>query len=336
MLIRKQYVEMQIDCKSTVNILPKKYVEDKDIRPESVTLKMWNNMKTEALGKCRAKTVNPATGDKFKVDYVIVDGDELTPLLSRKAAERIKLITVNYENFEMASAVYGSSTTRTLSVEDYPDVFDGKLGSLPGDKIHLTLEPNAEPVVKTPRALPESLNCSVKVELDRLEHTGVIVKVDQPTDWVNQMSVAKKRSGAVRICIDPKPLNLALKREHYRLAVLDDILPKLVNSKKFAICDLQQGYLHCELDDESSLLTTFATPFGRYRWRRLPFGLKVCSEIFQKRLQQALEGLDNVHCVADYIIISVSRSRGFSKDVWSMGSNSTLRSVASMSMRSRS
>ena len=50
-------------------------------------------MKTEALGKCRAKTVNPATGDKFNVDYVIMDGDELTPLFSRKAAELVKLIT---------------------------------------------------------------------------------------------------------------------------------------------------------------------------------------------------------------------------------------------------
>ena len=96
-------------------------------------------------------------------------------------------------------------------------------------------------------------------------------------------------------------LNLALKREHYKLPMLDDILPKLVNSKKFAVCDLQQGYLHCELDDESSLLTIFATPFGRYRWRH--FGLKVSSEIFQKHLQQALEGQDKVHCVADDIII---------------------------------
>ena len=182
MLIRKQSVEMQIDCRSTVNILPKNCVEDKDIRPESVTLKMWNNMKTEALSKCRAKTVIPATGDMFNVDYVIVDGDELTPVLSRKAAERMMLITVNYENFEMVSAVSESRTTHTLSVKDYPDVFDGKLGSLPGGKIHLTLEPNAEPVVRPPRTLPESHNCSVKDELDRLEHTGVIVKVDQPTD----------------------------------------------------------------------------------------------------------------------------------------------------------
>ena len=90
MLVRKQSVEMQVDCGSTVNILPKKYVEDKDIRQESATLKMWNNVKTEALGKYRAKTVNPATGDKFNVDYVIMDDDEQTPLLSRKAAERMK------------------------------------------------------------------------------------------------------------------------------------------------------------------------------------------------------------------------------------------------------
>ena len=114
MLVRKQSVEIQVDCGSTVNVLPKKYAEDKDIRPEYVTLKMWNNVKTEALGKCRAKAVNPATGDRFSVDYVIVDGDELTPLLSRKAAERMKLTTVNYENFEMVSAVSVSSTTRSL------------------------------------------------------------------------------------------------------------------------------------------------------------------------------------------------------------------------------
>ena len=177
------------------------------------------------------------------------------------------------------------------------------MGSLPGGKVHLALAPNAEPAVRPPRALPESLSPTVKMELDRLDETGVIIKVDEPTDWVNQMSVVKKRSGAVRICIDPRPLNLALKREHFKLPVLDDILPRLGNSTRFAVCDLQQGYLHCELDDESSLLTTFATPFGRYRWQRLPFGLKVSSEIFQKRLQQALEGLDNVHCVADDIIV---------------------------------
>ena len=101
----------------------------------------------------------------------------------------------------------------------------------------------------------------------------------------------------------PKPLNVSLKREHYPLPVLDDILPQLSNATVFSICDLKDGYLHCPLDEQSSLLTTFATPWGRYKWKRLRFGLKVSSEIFQKRLLQALDGLIGVQCVADDIII---------------------------------
>ena len=128
-------------------------------------------------------------------------------------------------------------------------------------------------------------------------------KVERPTDWVNQMSVVKKKSGAIRICVDPRPLNLVLKREHFMLPVLDDVLPKLSGARVFSICDLKQGYHHVELDEESSYLTTFATPFGRYRWLRLPFGLKVSSEIFQKRLCMALEGLEGVQCGANDVIV---------------------------------
>ena len=58
-----------------------------------------------------------------------------------------------------------------------------------------------------------------------------------------------------------------------------------------------------ELDEESSLLTTFATPHGRYRWLRLPFGLCVSSEIFQKHLNQELLGLPGVKCIADDVLI---------------------------------
>ena len=84
---------------------------------------------------------------------------------------------------------------------------------------------------------------------------------------------------------------------------MEDVLPKLKGASLFSICDLKSGYHHCELDKESSRLTTFATPFGRYRWLWLPFGLKVSSEIFQKRLHQALEGLEGIQCIADDILV---------------------------------
>ncbi|XP_041362008.1 uncharacterized protein K02A2.6-like [Gigantopelta aegis] len=258
---------------------------------------MWNNSSFQALGRCKVKT-NPVTKRKYMVNFVIVE-ENLTPLLSRRAAEKMGLITINYHNFEQVSTVLPTN----VFVQEFPEVFSGKLGNLPGKKVHLTVNPDADPVIRPARTIPESLKADLKTKLDELVCTEVITPVDKPTDWVSQMSIAKRKSGDIRICIDPRPLNEALKREHYMLPVLDDILPEISQATKFSTCDLKNGYLHCELDEESSLLTTFATPFGRYRWRRLPFGLNVSSEIFQKRLHQALEGLEGVRCVIDDIIV---------------------------------
>ena len=72
--------------------------------------------------------------------------------------------------------------------------------------------------------------------------------------------------------------------------------------KIFSKVDLTSGYWHCQLDSESSMLATFQTPFGCYRATRLPFGLSVSSEIFKKRLCQALESLNGVSAVADDIL----------------------------------
>ena len=298
MEVNKKPVRLQIDCGSTVCILSKRYVENAQIRPEKVNLQMWNKTSLQALGKCKVKVVNPTTKQKFKVDFVIVD-KELTPLLSGKAAQKMNLITVHYDKFKVVNAV---SSPEHDYVQLFPDTFKDTPGTLPGTKVHLTTVEGASPVIRSARTLPESRKDVVKAELQRLVDTGMIVPVDEPTDWVSQMSVAEKKSG-VRICIDPRPLNKALKREHYKLPVLEDILPELSQACKFSVCDLKAGYLHCELDHPSSLLTTFATPFGRYRWCRLPFGLTVSSEIFQKRLHQALEGLEGVRCIADDVLI---------------------------------
>lgn len=74
-------------------------------------------------------------------------------------------------------------------------------------------------------------------------------------------------------------------------------------SKIFTKADLSSGFWHVQLDEESSLLTTFQTCFGRYRWLRLPFGTSVSSEIFQRKLTEAFNGLPGVVCVTDDVII---------------------------------
>jgi hypothetical protein len=142
-----------------------------------------------------------------------------------------------------------------------------------------------------------------ETELDRLEELDVITSVSEPTEWVNQFVVAEKSTGKLRVCLDPAQLNKLLKRKHYHLPVIDDVLPQLSKAKVFTKLYLANGYWHCELDYESSLLTTFQTSKGQKRWSRPPFGLAVSSEIFQIFLPQALEGLPGVLFIADDVFV---------------------------------
>ena len=145
----------------------------------------------------------------------------------------------------------------------------------------------------------------VKKKLDELESQGVIEKQEEPTDWVSALLITTKRSGDIRVCIDPRPLNKALKREHFELPTLDDMLPELGKQKCmiFSTLDCKNGFWHVRLSESSSLLTTFTTRWGRYRWKRMPFGVKPAPEIFQKRLLQVLQDLPGTFVVFDDILV---------------------------------
>ena len=127
--------------------------------------------------------------------------------------------------------------------------------------------------------------------------------MDAPTDWVSNVVIAIKPPGDLRICIDPKELNKVLKRERYPIPVIENVLPELSKARVFTKADARNGYWHVVLDEESATLMTFDTPFGRYYWRRLPLCLSVSSEIFQKWIHQALDGLPGLLDVHDDMVI---------------------------------
>ena len=284
-----------------MNLLPHKYVTGEQLLPTKKILQMWNKTKVTPLGECRLNLRNPRNQKKYSINFVVVDG-EYTPLLGASAAQQMKIITVNTDVFQQVAKVDVTDSTSAV-IGRYKDVFDDdSVGNLPG-MCHLEVDSTICPVVMPTRRVPVSLKARLKAELKRLTDLEVVVPVEQPTDWVNALVVAPKKNGDMRICIDPRPLNQALKRERYQLPVLEDVLPDLAQARVFSTVDLRSGYWHVSLDTESSFLTTFSTPFGRYRWTRLPFGLSVSSEIFQRRLHQAIDHLQGLICIADDIMI---------------------------------
>lgn len=203
--------------------------------------------------------------------------------------QQMGLIEVHEENFEkIAAAKVANTKSQTAQeiIEEYRDVFEGDLGTLEGLQ-HLDVDPSVPPTIAPSRRVPFAIKPKLKTELDRLTDIGVLMPVDEPTDWVSNLVIATKESGDLRLCLDLQQLNKALKRERYPLPVIDDVLPSLAQAKVFTKIDARDGYWHVKLDDESSRLMTFDTPYSR--WKRLPFGVSVASEIFQKRLNQALD-----------------------------------------------
>ena len=279
-------VIFQVDTGSTVNVLLACFhPSDLTLNPVKKTLHAWNEGKVTALGTYRHTLRCPLNRKKYSIDFVIMK-ENYTPILGLKASTALQFVTINDDTFNRVASI---------KEDQYQEVFDRELGIIPG-RHKLRVDPSIQPVVMPDHRVPIAVRPKLKEELHRMVSLSVITSVDEPTPWVSQIVITRKKSGAVRACIDPIELNHALLCEHYTLHELN-------TSKLFTKADLSQGYWHIPLDYESSILTTFNTYLGRYRWKRLPFGIGVSSEVFQKQLHEALEEVQGVVCIAHDIII---------------------------------
>ena len=139
---------------------------------------------------------------------------------------------------------------------------------------------------------------------------GKLAKVEEPTDWCSNMTVVEriKSDGSIktRLCLDPsQTINKAIVIPKFTVPTLDEILPALGTHKHkcFTIVDALDGFTQVPLCQQSSLVTTMHTPWGRYRWLRLPYGVSSAPEEFQMRMQEALDGLNGVGNIADDILV---------------------------------
>ena len=115
-----------------------------------------------------------------------------------------------------------------------------------------------------------ALRDKLKHELREMVNDDIIAPVSEPTEWVSSLLLVSKPR-QLRICMDPRDLNRAIKREHYQMPTIEEIATRLSGARVFTVVDAKNGFWQVELDEESSRLTTFNTPFGRYRWKRMPF-----------------------------------------------------------------
>ena len=274
-------VKWKLDSGADVSVMSqetfKKMRERPELKPISIELLSLGGA-VKPLGQFIAKTKFKGTKYSFRV---IVVPKMIDCLMSRSVACRMGLIK-KIENVE---------------------VFQG-LGCLKTQPVKILLRDDAQPyALSVARRVPIPLLPKIKEELEKLESEGIIEKITRPTAWCAPMVPVTKKSGKVRLCVDLKKLNLSVKRERYVLPTLEDVTSKLSGASVFSSLDATSGFYQIPLEEGSCELTTFITPFGRYCFRRLPFGITSAPEIFMRKMNEVLDGLEGTFAYMDDVLV---------------------------------
>ena len=227
-------VDCQLDTGATCNVMCLKdvctilHTEMPHLQPETTQLKCYDNSIINTLGQCTLQC--RYQNKKHKLTFKVITGNQ-HPLLSGTTCTELGLITMH--------SICNVATNSANLIKRYSDVFEG-LGCL-GDEYHIELDPTVSPVQHVPRRVPVAMKHRLKSKLEELTKQGIITKVQEPTPWISNI-VTIMKPGKVRVCIDPRDLNKAIKRPKYQMPTLEEILPTLAQAKIFTVLDAKDGF----------------------------------------------------------------------------------------------
>ena len=189
-------------------------------------------------------------------------------------------------------------------LDAHGDVFSEGLGTLKGTTAKIYVDPEATPKFMKARPVPYALKAKVELELDRLQRENIISPVDF-SEWAAPIVPVVKQDGSVRICGDYKgTVNQVSKLHNYSIPKTEDLLATLSGGNKFTKLDMSQAYQQLELEESSKKFTTINTHKGLYQYNRLPFGVSSAPGIFQRTMENLLQGIPHVVVRIDDILVS--------------------------------
>nr|XP_029729204.1 uncharacterized protein LOC115266775 [Aedes albopictus] len=206
----------------------------------------------------------------------------------------------------LANSPPRESTPNALNnlLTKYSRVFDGNVGKITGVQASLNLRADAQPVYIKHRPVAFSVRDAVEKEIDKFVKDGVWEKVDH-SDWATPVVPVRKAGGKVRLCGDYKvTVNPHLLVDDHPLPTVEELFATVAGGEKFSKIDLSQAYLQLEVREEDRGLLTLSTHKGLYRPTRLMYGVASAPAVFQRLMEQILQGIPGVTVFIDDIRVT--------------------------------
>ncbi|XP_045455951.1 uncharacterized protein K02A2.6-like [Melitaea cinxia] len=188
-------------------------------------------------------------------------------------------------------------------IQEYKELFSEEIGEIKDYQAVFKLKEGAVPVFLKPRPVPFALKNQVEAEIDRLEKEGILEKVTY-SQWGTPIVPVLKQNGKMRLCADYRAtLNKNLENDNYPIPRVEEIFSKLSGGKYFCTLDINQAYLHMKTNEDTAEMQAISTCKGTYKVKRLMFGVKIAPNVWQRYMDQTLQGMEGTVCFFDDIAL---------------------------------
>ena len=226
----------------------------------------------------------------------------LDPQLTETPPEVVGLVDpVGEKPFQEVSNSLTTPQNTELSelLNEFGDIFSDQPGKTHLVSHHINLKPGTTPCRSAPYRLSPDKMEFVKTEIAVLKEQGIVEDAPSDCSWAAPIVVVKKADGGWRLCTDYRKLNAITEADPYPLPRIEDLLDKIGKAKYLTKVDMAKGYYQVRMDEESVPLTGFVTPFGFFRWKYMPFGLRNAPETFSRLVTRLLLELE--YCCVAYL-----------------------------------
>ncbi|KAM7284440.1 uncharacterized protein ISCGN_001534, partial [Ixodes scapularis] len=294
---------MEVDTGAAVSVLPLDLYKTRFpnlVKGRSgVVLRAFTGKKVKPVGEAQVEVEYQDQVHKLPLQIVDFKGP---PLLGRDWLEVLRLDWTSIKAVQCLEK--GSKEQVDTLLKDFAQVFSDDLGRLQGFEAHLKLKSGHTPKFLKPRPVPHALKEAVSKELMALKEAGILTPVDS-SEFASPIVPVVKKNGDIRICGDYKStINPCLEVDNYPLPRIEEMFATLAEGKFFSKLDLSKAYLQLEMHPAARKYLTINTQLGLFQVNRLPFGIASAPSIFQRTMDQVLQGLPQTTCYLDDILVT--------------------------------